>query len=387
MFGGGELRREVAAMSDAELADHVAALGALADEVEAARLAAVGEWDARAVWALDGAPNGAVALAAHGRLARSTAGGIVRAARRLRAMPVTAAALEEGRLVPAKARLLANAINPRTEEAFARDEALLVEQAASLTVDQTATMVRFWLLRADVDGAGGHDHDHDVAHLSQTWQGRWRLDANLDAECGAIVDSVLGTIAEELREAATGEAPAMTGATLRAWALVEMARRATAAPGRPAQRPLLWVTVDLQALRERAGAASVGASGAITAQAARRLACDAGVARLLMDGPSAVVDLGTTVRTATPTQHRMLALRDRGCVFPGCDRPPGWCQAHHIVHWIDHGPTDLDNLCLLCSHHHHLVHEGGYGLKRAGDGELVFTRPDGSRVDPPVIAA
>jgi hypothetical protein len=117
------------------------------------------------------------------------------------------------------------------------------------------------------------------------------------------------------------------------------------------------------------------------------LACDAGVARVLTDGPGTVVDVGLASRTATPTQHRLLARRDRGCVFPGCDRPPGWCQAHHIVHWVDGGPTDLDNLCLLCSHHHHLVHEARFGLRRAQDGTLAFTRPDGTRLLRPGVAA
>lgn len=71
-----------------------------------------------------------------------------------------------------------------------------------------------------------------------------------------------------------------------------------------------------------------------------------------------------------------LAIRDRGCVFPGCDRPPGWCDGHHIVHWADGGPTDLANLALLCNHHHKAIHEGGWTMARAPDGTLTFTPPD-----------
>ena len=74
-------------------------------------------------------------------------------------------------------------------------------------------------------------------------------------------------------------------------------------------------------------------------------------------------------------------------MFPGCDRPPGWCHAHHIIHWIDHGPTDLDNLCLLCSHHHHRIHEGGFQLTRAPDGTLTIPKPDGTPLTTPTHAA
>nr|WP_162184933.1 HNH endonuclease signature motif containing protein [Allokutzneria albata] len=56
-------------------------------------------------------------------------------------------------------------------------------------------------------------------------------------------------------------------------------------------------------------------------------------------------------------QRKALAVRDKGCAFPGCDRPPGWTEAHHVWHWIDGGPTDLGNLVLLCVHHHHVMHE------------------------------
>jgi hypothetical protein len=59
-----------------------------------------------------------------------------------------------------------------------------------------------------------------------------------------------------------------------------------------------------------------------------------------------------------------LTARDRGCVFPGCGRPPEWTDGHHIRHWIHGGPTTLENLALLCRRHHRLVHEGGWQLVR-----------------------
>jgi 5-methylcytosine-specific restriction protein A len=71
-------------------------------------------------------------------------------------------------------------------------------------------------------------------------------------------------------------------------------------------------------------------------------------------------------------------VRDGGCVFPGCDRKPKWCDAHHLKPWEDDGPTDLDNGCLLCRRHHTLIHHRGWTLERAaGTGTFTATSPDG----------
>ena len=73
-----------------------------------------------------------------------------------------------------------------------------------------------------------------------------------------------------------------------------------------------------------------------------------------------MLDLGRTRRLVTPKQLLALCLRDAGCTFPGCSRPPAWCDAHHVWHWCDGGPTDLSNLALLCPRHHTIVHQKGY---------------------------
>ncbi len=86
----------------------------------------------------------------------------------------------------------------------------------------------------------------------------------------------------------------------------------------------------------------------ISAAAAGRIACDAALIPAVLGGPSQLLDLGRAVRTATAAQPRALALRDRGCTAPGCDRPPEWCQAHHIIPWSQGGTTDLNTLTLAC---------------------------------------
>jgi hypothetical protein len=206
-------------------------------------------------------------------------------------------------------------------------------------------------------------------------------------------------------------------------------------------RPQLTVLVDLDSLVGHPGTGSLGgdtACGPLDPEACRRLACDGAVTRVLVtrhprlhghhdpghhghdpgpyvdpggqrghhdpDGdqglaaqlraaaallppvlggaPSQPLDVGRTSRVVSPAQRTALAVRDGGCVFPGCDRPLAWCEAHHLWHWLHGGPTDLDNLALLCRAHHRAVHEGGWQLTRAPDGRLTATPPHRSRRRP-----
>ena len=78
---------------------------------------------------------------------------------------------------------------------------------------------------------------------------------------------------------------------------------------------------------------------------------------------------------------RQLRARDQGCVFPGCNRRR-YLQAHHVWHWTKGGPTDIDNLCLLCGYHHYLVHEGGWEMKISKAEPPVFYRPNGLVFEP-----
>jgi hypothetical protein len=87
--------------------------------------------------------------------------------------------------------------------------------------------------------------------------------------------------------------------------------------------------------------------------------------------PRQPLEVGRATRVVQPAQRAALAVRDGGCVFPGCDRPLAWCDAHHLWHWVDGGPTDLTNLALLCRAHHRAVHEGSWQLTRGPDGRFT----------------
>ena len=94
------------------------------------------------------------------------------------------------------------------------------------------------------------------------------------------------------------------------------------------------------------------------------------------DADGAVLDVGRKTRTVPPSIRRALQVRDRTCRFPGCTARR--CDAHHVEHWVDGGPTSLDNLVLLCRRHHRAVHEGGFGLIRYDDGSVTFLRQNGT---------
>ena len=368
-------------LTDAALAARVRELDVERCRVEAAMARAVAVWDARKVWAYDGATSGTAWLAHRCELSRSSAATLVRTARRLESMPTTRAATHTGEIGFAKAVLLASAAHrsDKTLEVFAQHEAVLVDHARRLTVDQTAQMLQHWLLKADPDGAGGGAGDGDKLHVSSTFAGTTALDALYTSDDGEVVRAAIAHEYERLwRAERASNGPTRTPAQRRAAALAEIARRAM---GAQVGRPTIAVTIPFEDLEARSGTGRVDETGAaVSAETARRLACDARIVPIVLDGRSEPMDVGRASRVITPAQRRALTIRDRGCVFPGCDRPPGWCDGHHIVHWADGGPTDLANLVFLCDHHHKAMHEGGWTMARAPNGTLTFTRPDGTRL-------
>jgi HNH endonuclease len=111
------------------------------------------------------------------------------------------------------------------------------------------------------------------------------------------------------------------------------------------------------------------------------VACDASIVRAVISGPSEPLDLGRRTPLISSAQRRAVILRDRICRFPGCDRPPAWCDVHHIRHWPDGGETSMCNLILLCRRHHRMCHaREGFRLA-VEDGRPVFRRPDGSLLE------
>jgi hypothetical protein len=105
------------------------------------------------------------------------------------------------------------------------------------------------------------------------------------------------------------------------------------------------------------------------------MACDCSVTRVLLSQESVVMDVGRTTRIVSAPLKRALKTRDCHCRWPGCERPASKCDGHHLLSWINGGPTDLDNLVLLCRRHHRMVHEGGWQLIKTEDGQIVTIAP------------
>jgi Domain of unknown function (DUF222)/HNH endonuclease len=162
-------------------------------------------------------------------------------------------------------------------------------------------------------------------------------------------------------------------------ALVEVCRLASACgqlPDNGGDRPQVVVTIDYDSLRQQVGTGTFDDGSCLSPAAARRIACDAGTIPAVLGTASQALDLGRQTRLVTGPLRRALVLRDKGCAFPGCDRPPRWTDAHHIQHWSDGGPTDLGNLALLCGYHHRLIHHSDWHMKiNPRDGLPEFIPP------------
>lgn len=210
--------------------------------------------------------------------------------------------------------------------------------------------------------------------------GTVRVYGRLSAEAADLITSALAPLAAP-RPAADGTPDPRGHGRRMAEALTELCRRAmdtaTILPGARGARPHVSITASLATLRGEPGCPkAVSMWGTpITPQAARRIACDAAISRVLTDPAGVPLDVGRAYRSVTPGQWTALVARDKGCAFPGCSRPAAWTQAHHIIHWVDGGPTDLSNLVLLCAHHHRSVHHRGWTVRLGADKLPEFIPP------------
>ena len=322
----------------------------------------------------------------------------VQIARALEHMPETRRALDKGEVSLSSVRVLA-AARDADPLAFARSESQLVDAARIHSIGDLHRVVALWRLR--VDREHGIDGEQSLRkqrrlHASVSFLGMVRVDGDLDPETGETLLTALGAILDaEARGSREGDD--RTPAQRRADALGEICRQWLDLGDRrmvAGERPHLTVTVAADALpaSERAKrCASVGSDSAEVSsefdhvgptglESARRIACDAAMMRIVMGGRSEPLDVGRRTPVVSPAMRRAVILRDRRCRFPGCDRPHTWCDAHHIVHWADGGPTAVTNLVLLCRRHHRAVH-GSDGFRLSlEDGRPLFRRPDGTEL-------
>ncbi|MQA12034.1 MAG: DUF222 domain-containing protein, partial [Pseudonocardiaceae bacterium] len=157
--------------------------------------------------------------------------------------------------------------------------------------------------------------------------------------------------------------------------LLDLAAATDRVPEQVGERPHLSILVPEEGLRTGLGTALLDGTLPIPAARIRHVACDAGLIPVVLDSQSVPLDLGRSVRTATVHLRRALVARDRGCCFPGCDRPPHLTQVHHLTEWEHMGETSLANTCLLCGFHHRLLHNSPWEVRMAADGRPEFLPP------------
>jgi hypothetical protein len=379
-----ELRGEDLEMaSGEELGDGLVELERASRVLDAERSRRLIEVERRGTWSVDGHLSVVSWLAATIRVGFGRASQQVKRSRALLQMPRTGEASGEGDLSSEAVDLLV-AAREAAPEAFVEAEPMLVEAAVALPTRELRTAIGYWRQVADAAGAderGRRQHDGRHLHVSPLLSGMVRVDGDLDPESGQTVITALRCVQDAW--AKDGEPDGRTAPQRRADALVTLCRSWLDRSDRPevaGERPHIVVTVDLETLEGQAGKRSeLEDVGPVTPETARRLACDAGVSRIITAGGSEPLDVGRKTPVVPAGLRRALVVRDGGCRFPGCGRPQAWCDAHHVVHWAHGGETAPGNLVLLCRPHHRAIHER-FRVEMNGHGP-VFWRADGSRLD------
>lgn len=336
--------------------------------LEAFTTRAVGAFDEGGAWADDGAASPVAWLTNGCGLARAQARREVARSRHLRHLPVTEAAYEQGQLTTAHVDALIRFDRPPTGDVLARDEALLVDQAAALSFAEFTRVLAYWDQFADPDGTEARAEQRRCRRnvtLTESVFGTWLGSVTLDPISGTIVATELDRLEETLFEADWAEAKdrlgrdplphqlARTSAQRRADALVEMATRskqASATARRPT--PLFTVLVDYPTL---AGRMCQLAQGSVVTPGSLLRYLDQATVERAVFGPDDRVEMGHSTRLFKGATRRAVEVRDRVCQHPFCDLTADRCQVDHIHPASQGGPTTQANGRLLCPFHNRLA--------------------------------
>ena len=351
---------------------------ALLDRCLASIVRDLSVFDRQAGWGIDGYKSLNSWLCHETRRSNGDAHRMIQLMRQLRSLPVTEEAFANGTLAASQASIVAANVTDKTIDLFAEAETELVPLLAECTVDQTGRVLKEWAARAkatiDADSGADPEPETDQLHFSPLLDGRFKLDGQLSGDNAKVFDKALGVCLPELVE---GE-PILPYSQRQAAALVEMARRALQNVASPARRSVeMTVLIDFQDY-VNGGIARYADGTTLAPDRVKRLLCDAELTFVVQGEHHEPLWMSRTVRSATPAQWRALVARDRHCAFPGCTMKPIWCEAHHILEYDrDHGPTDIDNMALLCGPHHKTVHKVGWTVKMEPGQHLAITKPDG----------
>jgi Domain of unknown function (DUF222) len=358
-------------MSNAAMAELVVSLERLSRRVSAAQVRALAQADASNVAAQTGAASTAHWLRDVADVPIGLGKARLELHRSLVNRPITSSAYSAGDIGVDAATMIVTAMHAlpaKVPAALNADiEQLLVDIARDdgvKAVTRKAAEITHRFAPEVLEGEERRQRERRFLTLTQRHDGALGVRGLLDKEAGALVLAVLGPLA--------APAPAIDGTPdLRnsgqryADALSQLCQLATPAlPTVRGERPNVLLTLSWDALQSTAAAAPghLETGAPISIAATRRILCDANVVPVVLGSEGQPLDVGRSTRVVPTGLRRALIVRDGGCVFPGCDRPPSWCDAHHRVFWSDGGATELSNVCLLCDHHHKTVHHDGWEI-------------------------
>jgi hypothetical protein len=323
-----------------------------------------------------GAANVAAWLRSACRLSASGAHERVEVAHELGALPEVEEAWRRSDIGYQHAAVLARSVREVGLEPLRAGLDELLDTARRVDPSRLRTTTRYLRYFLSPDGARASENDayeRRYLDMSQTVDGVVVVNGQLDAEGGALFRAAVNALDKPLPD------ETRTAGQRRADAAVELARRQLRCgqlPTTHGQRPHLTVTVPESTVSgSGCEPGDLAGSGPVSRELVQRLACDAAITPVTVDSAGRAVAVIEASRVIPAALRTALAMRDRGCRFPGCDRPPEWTDAHHILPRSDDGKTKAENLTLLCRVHHRMVHEGGWRLTRAGDGGLEAMPP------------
>ncbi len=313
----------------------------------------------------------------------------VRVAHALKNLPRIAASYASGELSFSKVRAITRIADPENEQEW-------LDLARHASAAQVEKLVRAYRRVGRLEAREQAMAQHACRELNyyHDEDGSLVIRARLPAEEGAVVLQALNAVMDapsvEHNETQPDDVTAVTPkssarfAQRRADALTTLAEttlRHGPVALTMAERYQVVVHVTAETLAaDKTGCCGLDNGQALAPDTARRIGCDGSLLRITEDDAGNPLDIGRKTRAVSPAMRRALNVRDGGCRFPGCNHHC-FVDAHHIRHWADGGGTSIDNLVLLCRHHHRLVHEGGFGVERGADGRIRFSRPDGRVVD------
>jgi hypothetical protein len=357
------------ARASIEIEDAITQLHAMITASTRHLLEYIAEFDKREAWRRDGATSMTHWLCGRLNVSFGTAKDWVEAAHALEELPATTKAFGDGTVSWDQVKELVRFATPERDEELARD-------APGWSVAEVKR-------RARNERVLSPQEMHDERYLRMRWDERFgmlKIWAQLPNSDGATVEKALLRIADQERPDPRADAERAC-----ADALVELASiRLGSDPD--VDRATIVVHVDESTLTTGEGVGHLENGIPLHPDTVRRLGCDGRVQLFVKREDGQALGVGRATRKLPAWLLRHIKDRDTGCRFPGCTHYR-WLHAHHIKHWASGGATDADNLVMLCSYHHRLVHDGDWQMKPLDDGSLEFIRPDGRPIEarPPAL--